>query len=83
MTRLPRALIRYAKLALSVIRRSESATGTQVDTATYFTGIIMFLLSVITVAVLIVQLGGSQILAVVTFIMVLTACAASYTVAQL
>jgi len=58
-------------------------TGNTVDTATYFTGVIMLLLSLFAVSVLLYQLGGETQLTGVTFLLVLVTSAASYTVAQL
>lgn len=56
---------------------------TNIDAATYFTGWIMFILSLLTVAVLIHRLDGGTGGSVVTFLLVMIACAASYTVGQL
>ncbi len=54
-----------------------------IDTATYFTGVIMLVLSVFTTGVMIYRLDGTIGAAAITFAMVLLSCAASYTVAQL
>jgi len=54
-----------------------------IDRATYLTGVIMLLLSLSSTGVLIHRLNGPIGLMFVTFALVLTTCAASYTVAQL
>jgi len=54
-----------------------------VDRATYLTGVIMLLLSVLTTGVLITTLDGTLGKSIVTFALLLLSCAASYTVAQL